>query len=122
MTDSTDPKSRNLWKILFVVSLALNLLIVGALGGVLIRKGKTPIAKHLASGFFYIQALDFQDKKVLRKKIIGNKDDRKLVKAQNHESFSSAVDILKNYPFDRSAFENLLDEQTKFSQSRQSLA
>ena len=39
MTESTNPKSRNRWKMLFVISLGLNLLIIGALGGVLIRKG-----------------------------------------------------------------------------------
>ena len=122
MTDSTDQKSRNLWKILFGVSFALNLLIVGALGGALMRKGKGPMANHLASGFLYIQALDFQDKKVLRKEISRNKDGRKLVKARNQANFSSALGILKNHPFDRSAFENLLNEQAKYSKSRQSLA
>ena len=39
MTDSANPKRRNLWKILFGISLALNLLIVGALGGAFMRKG-----------------------------------------------------------------------------------
>ena len=62
MTDSTDPKSRNLWKILFGISLALNLLIVGALGGAFIRKGKGPTANHLASGFLYMRALDLRTK------------------------------------------------------------
>ena len=122
MTDSTDQKSRNLWKILFGVSFALNLLIVGALGGALMRKGKGPMANHLASGFLYIQALGLQDKKVLRKEISRNKDGRKLVKARNQANFSSALGILKNHSFDRSAFENLLNEQAKYSKSRQSLA
>ena len=34
MAGSANPKRRNLWKITFSVSLALNLLIVGALGAV----------------------------------------------------------------------------------------
>ena len=54
MTDSTDLKPRKLWKILFGVSLALNLLIVGAVGGALMRKGKGPTANHPASGFLYM--------------------------------------------------------------------
>ena len=45
-----------------------------------------------------------------------------MVKAQNYASFSSAVDILRKHPFDRSAFENLLDEQAKFTQLRRGLA
>ena len=111
MTETTNPKSRNRWKMLFVMSLGLNLLIIGALGGVLIRKGNAPMVHHLASGRLYMQALEFRDKKALRNEILGDKDGRELVKAQNYASFRSAVDILKKYPFDRSAFENLLDEQ-----------
>ena len=122
MTESTNPKSRNRWKMLFVISLGLNLLIIGALGGVLIRKGKAPMAHHLASGRLYMQALDFRDKKALRNKILGDKHGRELVKAQNYASFRSAVDILKKYPFDRSAFENLLDEQAEFTRSRRGSA
>ena len=122
MTESTNPKSRNRWKMPFLISLCLNLLIVGALGGVFIRKGKAPMAQHLASGRLYMQALDFRDKKALRNEILGDKDTTELVKAQNYASFSSAVDILKKHPFDRSAFENLLDEQAKFTQSRRGLA
>jgi len=122
MTDSTDLKPRKLWKILFGVSLALNLLIVGALGGALMRKGKGPTANHPASGFLYMRALDFQDKRALRKEILRNKDGRKLIRARNQASFSSAVDILKSNPFDRTVFENLLDEQEKYAKLRQSTA
>ena len=122
MTESTNPKSRNRWKILFVISVGLNLLIIGALGGVLIRKGKAPMVHLLASGRLYMQALDFRDKKALRNEILGDKDGRELVKAQNYASFRSAVDILKKHPFNRSAFENLLDEQAKLTQSRRGLA
>ena len=122
MTKSTNPKSKNRWKMLFVISLSLNLLTIGALGGVFIRKGKAPMAHHLASGRLYMQALDLRDKKALRDEILGDKDGRELVKAQNYASFSSAVYILKKHPFDPSAFENLLDEQTKFTQSRRGLA
>ena len=117
MTDSANPKRRNLWKILFGISLALNLLIVGALGGAFMRKGKGPAANHLASGFLYMRALDFKDKRALRKEILRNKDGRKLAKDRN-----SAVVILKGHPFDRAAFENLLDEQAKHTKLRQSSA
>ena len=122
MTESTNSKSRNRWKILFVISLGLNLLIIGALGGVLMRKSKAPMALHFTSGRFYMQALDFRDKKALRNEILGDKDGRELVKVQNYASFSSAVDILKKHPFNRSAFENIVDEQAKFTQSRRGLA
>jgi uncharacterized membrane protein len=122
MTDSTNPKRRNLWKILFGISLALNLLIVGAFGGAFMRKGKGPTAKHLASGFLYMRALDFKDKRVLRDEILRNKNGRKLVKDKNQASFNSVVGILKNHPFDRATFENLLDEQAKHAKLRQSSA
>ena len=122
MADPTDFKQRNLWKILFGISLAINLLIIGALGGALSRAGKGPMIQHRASGSLYMRALNFEDKKTLRKKLFRNKDSRKIIKAREHSSYSSAVKILKKDPFDRKAFEDLLDEQTKYSKSRQRLA
>ena len=122
MSASTDLKPRNLWKILFGISLALNLLIVGALGGAMLRVGKGPVVKHRASGNLYMRALNFEDKKALRKELFKNKDSRKVIKAKEHSSYSSAVKILRKYPFDRKAFEDLLDQQTKYSKSRPSSA
>jgi uncharacterized membrane protein len=122
MSASTDLKPRNLWKILFGISLALNLLVVGVIGGAILRAGKGPIAKHHASGFLYMRALNFEDKKALRKELFRNKDSRKIIRAKEYSSYSSAVKILKKDPFDRKAFEDLLDAQTKHSKSRQSSA
>ena len=69
MATSTKFKSRNLWKILFGISLGLNLLIVGAIGGAMIRMSKGPAANHRGSGLLYMRALNFEDKKLLRKEI-----------------------------------------------------
>ena len=122
MADPTDFKQRNLWKILFGISLAINLLIIGALGGALSRAGKGPMIHHRASGSLYMRALNFEDKKTLRKKLFRNKDSRKIIRAKEHSSYSSAVKILKKDPFDRKAFEDLLDEQTTHSKSKPSSA
>lgn len=122
MSVSTDLKPRNLWKILFGISLALNLLIVGALGGAMLRVGKGSGVKHRASGNLYMRALNFEDKKALRKKLFKNKDSRKIIRAREDSSYSSALKILRKYPFDRKAFEDLLDQQTKYSKSRPSSA
>ena len=122
MSDPTDFKQRNLWKILFGISLAINLLIIGALGGALSRAGKGPMIQHRASGSLYMRALNFEDKKALRKKLFRNKDSRKIIRAKEHSSYSSAVKILKKDPFDRKAFEDLLDEQTRYSKSKPSSA
>ena len=119
MSASQDLKPRNPWKILFGISLAINLLIVGAIGGAILRVGKGPMAKHHASGFLYMRALNFEDKKSLRKELYKNKNTRKIGRAKEHSSYSSAVKILKKDPFDRKAFEELLDQQTKFSKSSQ---
>ena len=119
MSASQDLKPRNPWKILFGISLALNLLIVGAIGGAILRVGKGPMAKHHASGFLYMRALNFEDKKSLRKELFRNKDSLKIGRAKEYSSYSSAVKILKKDPFDRKAFEELLDQQTKFSKSSQ---
>ena len=122
MSDPTDLKQRNLWKILFGISLAINLLIIGAIGGALSRAGKGPMIQHRASGLLYMRALNFEDKIVLRKKLLRNKDSRKIIRAKEHSSYSSAVKILKKDPFDRKAFEDLLDEQTRYSKSKLSSA
>ena len=122
MSASTDLKPRNLWKILFGISLALNLLIVGALGGAMLRVGKGPVVKHRASGNLYMRALNFEDKKALRKELFKNKDSPKVIRAKEHSSYSSAVKILRKYPFDRKAFEDLLDQQKKYSKARPSSA
>ena len=119
MATSTKFKSRNLWKILFGISLALNLLIIGAVGGAMIRMSKGPVANHRASGLLYMRALNFEDKKSFRKELFRNKDSRKIGRAKEHSSYSSAVKILKKDPFDRKAFEELLDQQTKYSKSSQ---
>ena len=119
MSASQDLKPRNPWKILFGISLAINLLIVGAIGGAILRVGKGPMAKHHASGFLYMRALNFEDKKSLRKELYKNKNTQKIGRAKEHSSYSSAVKILKKDPFDRKAFEELLDQQTKFSKSSQ---
>ena len=119
MASSTKFKSRNLWKILFGISLALNLLIIGAVGGAMIRMSKGPVANHRASGLLYMRALNFEDKKSFRKELFRNKDSRKIGRAKEYSSYSSAVKILKKDPFDRKAFEELLDQQTKYSKSSQ---
>ena len=119
MATSTKFKSRNLWKILFGISLALNLLIIGAVGGAMIRMSKGPVANHRASGLLYMRALNFEDKKSFRKELFRSKDSRKIGRAKEYSSYSSAVKILKKDPFDRKAFEELLDQQTKYSKSSQ---
>ena len=119
MATSTKFKSRNLWKILFGISLALNLLIIGAVGGAMIRMSKGPVANHRASGLLYMRALNFEDKKSFRKELFRNKDSRKIGRAKEYSTYSSAVKILKKDPFDRKAFEELLDQQTKYSKSSQ---
>ena len=118
MSASQDLKPRNPWKILIGISLAINLLIVGAIGGAILRVGKGPMAKHHASGFLYMRALNFEDKKALRKELFKKKDSRKIIRAKELSSYSSAVKILRKHPFDRKAFEGLLDQQTEYSKSR----
>ena len=122
MATSTKFKSRNLWKILFGISLGLNLLIVGAIGGAMIRMSKGPAANHRGSGLLYMRALNFEDKKLLRREIFKNKDNHKREMTKEHGVYTSAITILKRDPFDQNAFETLLDEQKKYANSRQRLA
>ena len=105
MASSTKFKSRNLWKILFGISLGLNLLIVGAIGGAMIRISKGPAANHRGSGLLYMRALNFEDKKLLRQEIFKNKDNHKREMAKEHRIYTSAITILKRHPFDQNAFE-----------------
>ena len=61
----TNLNQENLWKILFGISLGLNLLIVGAIGGAMIRMSMGPAVNNRGSGLLYMRALNFEDKKLL---------------------------------------------------------
>ena len=122
MTYSTNHHSKSVWKMLFVISLALNLLVIGAVIGIKIRMDKAPMINNIAPGTIYMRALDLRERRALRKKILQNNNGSKLDKSVSTANLRTAVGILRRQPFDRGAFEDLLDKQKEDANSTQNSA
>lgn len=122
MTYSTNHRSKSVWKMLFVISLALNLLVIGAVIGIKIRMDKAPMINNIAPGTIYMRALDLRERRALRKKILQNNNGSKLDKSVSTANLRTAVGILRHQPFDRGAFEDLLDKQKEDANSTQNSA
>lgn len=128
MSDTSHSKPRKLWKILFGLSLALNLIVIGAVGGAMMRVGKGPMSgkngyKHRERGvLLYMRALSFEDKRALGKELRNNKQNSDADKKRNQSSYRSALAILRAQPFDRDAFAALLEQQAQQSASKRDFA
>ncbi len=107
---------------LFVISLALNLLVIGAVIGIKIRMDKGPMINNIAPGTIYMRALDLRERRALRKQILQNNNGSKLDKSVSTANLRTAVGILRRQPFDRGAFEDLLDKQKEDANSTQNSA
>ena len=69
---SKTQKPRRLWKVIFVISLALNMAVLGVVVGATWRfqsNGPYPAAKVLDSGSIYLRALDKKHRRELGRKM-----------------------------------------------------
>ncbi|CUH50354.1 periplasmic heavy metal sensor [Ruegeria atlantica] len=110
MSDSPKPKNR--WiSILLVISLALNLLIVGvALGTALRVKGGDHAKSPPGFGSALYRALPKEERKAMR----GELFDRHKKGAHNRsQDFAQLSTALRANPFDAAAVQALLDQQAQ---------
>ncbi|MCG7519093.1 periplasmic heavy metal sensor [Ruegeria sp. Ofav3-42] len=111
MSDNPKPKSR--WmSVLLVISLALNLLVVGvALGTVLRVKGGDHAKAPPGFGSALYRALPKDERKAMR----GELFDRHRKGAKNRsQDFAQLSAALRSDPFDPAAVQALLDQQAQF--------
>ena len=118
MSDQTNSNYKNICKIIFGVSLAFNLVIVGALGGLMLRSGKGKIAKRLAPSGLYLRALSPQDRRKFGREIRKQGSGIKQDKAWEKGSYASAIELLKSDAFDKGSFRLLLEKQTDYVKLR----
>ncbi|MEX0305924.1 MAG: periplasmic heavy metal sensor [Ruegeria sp.] len=110
MSDSPAPK-RKWMPILLVVSLALNLLIVGVVLGAALRfKGKDHAAAPPGFGPALYYALPKSDRKALRGELSSLRGKGSHRRKQDFSALSQA---LRGVPFDPAEVETLLNKQSK---------
>ena len=122
--DIAKPKdSRNIWKIIFAISLALNIAVLGALGGIALRFSKSPLAgeghlKERRTGSIYIRALSRDQRRELGRRLRdqeeGSKDSRTNIEA----GFKEVIRILRSEDFDKEAFEAVAKDHSNKSHHR----
>ena len=101
---------RKIWKIIFAISLALNILIIGALGGATFKHSKNEFKgisklKDRQIGSFYIRALNQDQKDELRRKMRSQKITKKTIQANIEANRQETIDILRNTQFDKNIFQ-----------------
>ena len=100
---------RKIWKIIFAISLALNILIIGAVGGATFKHSKNEFKgisklKDRQIGSFYIRALNQDQKDELRRKMRSQKITKKTIQANIEANRQETINILRNTQFDKNIF------------------
>lgn len=108
--DTAKPKrARNIWKIIFAISLALNIAVLGAIGGAALRFSKGPLAgigllKERQIGSVYMRALSRDQRRELGRQMLDEEGDNKDSRANMKTGFQEAINILRNANFDQEKF------------------
>ena len=102
--------TRKIWKIIFAISLALNIAIIGAVGGATFRHSKNEFKgisklKDRQIGSFYIRALNQDQKNELRRKIRSQKINKKTIQANIEANRQETINILRSTEFDKNTFQ-----------------
>jgi uncharacterized membrane protein len=112
--DTLKPKrARNIWKIVFAISITLNIAVLGAIGGAALRFGKGPHAgkahlKERQIGSVYMRALSRDQRRELGRQMRDLDVDNKETRANIEAGFQEAIRILRSEEFDKEAFETVV--------------
>ncbi|WP_420861024.1 periplasmic heavy metal sensor [Algirhabdus cladophorae] len=114
------PKTRRWIKAALVVSLGLNLLVLGAVtGAVLSGKGGKGSHVQLAPGFTgYLRALDGDQRRALGKQIRAQRDGARINRSQVRAAFEPVLTALRAEPFNTADFEAALATQAQTFRDR----
>ncbi|WP_293450824.1 periplasmic heavy metal sensor [Planktotalea sp.] len=113
------PKKR--FRILLGVSLALNLLVVGAVVGAMVKgpsssgRGGPPGTREVSAP--YVGAFDHATKRALRDEMRARLPDRRDAQAANRADYEAFVGVLRADTFDKEAAAGIID--TQFQRSGQ---
>lgn len=118
------PKGTRLWvRILLVVSLALNLLVIGAVAGIAIKGGPFKHATppvHLANETLgpFTRALTMNDRRLILREIRRQGQAEGWTRATHRESLEEMVQLLEAEPFDPDAFGDVFEATINGLQNR----
>jgi len=113
------PRSPRWMRVLLVLSLALNLLIVGVVAGA-VASGKTggPRAGDVSFGP-YSAALSREDQRMLRRAI--RQDGKRTDWAEARANFQTFLSVLRTEPLDEGEMRRLFQEQGEMARARQDI-
>ena len=105
-------------RVLLFSSLALNLLIVGVVGGLIwnFREGPSRDSRDYAAP--YVFALDPSDRRALRRSARNYLSDPRAARRQSREDYQAIIRTLTTEPFDRDAAARILVRQTEIARDR----
>ena len=118
---SKTQKPRRLWKVIFVISLALNMAVLGVVVGATWRfqgGGPHPAAKVLDSGSIYLRALDKKHRRELGRKMRPAGGKTKNSRAEIAQGFEQAIAVLRADPFDSDAFAKVMQGHSSRAEMR----
>ena len=114
-------KPRWLWKVIFVLSLALNVAIVGVVIGATWRfqgSGAQMASKVLDSGSIYLRALGKKHRRELGRKMRPAGGETKNSRAEITQGFEQAIAVLRAEPFDSAAFAKVMQGHSSRAEAR----
>lgn len=120
--EQTKPqKSRRLWKVIFGLSLALNVAILGVVVGATWRShddGRRPPALNRDIGSLYLRALGHEHRRELGRKMRPSGKKGKAERAEIAQGFVQAIAVLRAEPFDSDALEQIMQDHSQRSETR----
>lgn len=116
MTETAAPKRKfNWWRVVLVVSLALNLLIAGLVVGVAMRFRDAPPPRELAErdvGYgAFIAAFEGDDRRALGRAYRSEMPDRDELRLRYRTQIDEVLTALRSEPFDAARFQSALHQR-----------
>ncbi|WP_294225980.1 periplasmic heavy metal sensor [uncultured Shimia sp.] len=123
-SDLPTPKPRRLTRALLIGSLALNLLIIGVVGGAVIslrgHGDKRPVADRFGSP--YIKALTFDDKREVGRAIRSTYRKSDVDHRADHRLYREALTVLRASPLDETSLRDLVASLDQAGERRRVMA
>lgn len=121
MADQTKPKTPLWMRLTLFISIALNVLVLGAIVGFLLSGGpdRRPDRDRFDFGSFYMRALSEQDQRALRRDFVSGlqKDGRD--RGAFIADLRTTLDTLRATPFDPDAFVSAMADQSRARAQRE---
>ncbi|WP_151717218.1 periplasmic heavy metal sensor [Gemmobacter serpentinus] len=116
-TKPSGPRGAKFWKRAFLASLAVNLLVLGVIGGALLKGPPEPRDKTRDAGFGpFAGALDEADRKELRRDFIERSNGGAAFRAGMRADMEAVLQALRAEPFDPATLDAAMAQQgSRFS-------